>query len=81
LIQNDPDGYAFVYTPNHTSVDRNAADCIKSLGIIAEAITRTYPSGKGRLAERERLPAKAVDKGNSLPGLTRSSLPRSRDSR
>jgi AraC-like DNA-binding protein len=48
LIQNDPNGYAFVYTPNHGSVDRNAADCIKSLGIIAEAITRTYPSSKGR---------------------------------
>ncbi len=41
LIENDPNGHASVDTPRHTSVDRIMAGCIKSLGIIAEAITKT----------------------------------------
>jgi len=41
LVENDPNGLVSVYTPGHTSVDRIMAGCIKSLGIIAEAITKT----------------------------------------
>jgi AraC-like DNA-binding protein len=81
LIESGPNGHAFVYAPKHASVDRIASGCIKSLGIIAEAITKTHPSGEGCLAERERLPVKAVDKGNTLPAPNGSSLPHSRDSR
>jgi AraC-like DNA-binding protein len=58
LIENDPNGHTFTYAPKHTSVDRITAGCIKSLGIIAEAITKTYPPCGART-----LPVN--DKGNS----------------
>jgi AraC-like DNA-binding protein len=42
LIDNDLDG--LVYPTKHTSADGTTAGCIRSLGIIAEAIAKTYPS-------------------------------------
>jgi len=41
LIEDDSNGQAFLDTLRRTSVDEITAGCIKSLGIIAEAITKT----------------------------------------
>jgi AraC-like DNA-binding protein len=70
--------YPLIDTLKHTSVDRITAGCVKSLGIIAEAIAKTYPSDNGRLAERV-VEGNSTTRVDTCQGLIRSGLPLTED--